>query len=153
LIDHWAQGTVQRLQRRQLSQRAVHPLAFDVLERLHLRTDRLRSKSWNEFARPSAPVMDFVFTVCDQAAGELCPVWPGNPVTAHWGVPDPAAVQVTEAGERCAFRDAYVALENRIKLFVALPIDKLDRMAIQCKVDDIGRRGVIATITTPKLEL
>jgi arsenate reductase len=131
----------------------VHPLAFDVLERLHLRTDRLRSKSWNEFARPSAPVMDFVFTVCDQAAGELCPVWPGNPVTAHWGVPDPAAVQVTEAEQRCAFRDAYVALENRIKLFVALPIDKLDRMAIQCKVDDIGRRGVIATITTPKLEL
>jgi arsenate reductase (thioredoxin) len=149
LIDHWGRGRFKGYSAGSFPKGAVHPLAFDVLERLHLRTDRLRSKSWNEFARPSAPVMDFVFTVCDQAAGELCPVWPGNPVTAHWGVP----VQVTEAEQRCAFRDAYVALENRIKLFVALPIDKLDRMAIQCKVDDIARRGVIATITTPKLEL
>jgi arsenate reductase len=97
--------------------------------------------------------MGFVFTVCDQAAGELCPVWPGNPVTAHWGIPDPAAVQGTEAEQRRAFRDAYVALENRIKLFVELPIDKLDRMAIQRNVDEIGRRGMIATITAQKLEL
>jgi arsenate reductase len=82
--------------------------------------------------------MDFVFTVCDQAAGETCPVWPGHPVTAHWGVPDPAAAQGTEAEQRRAFRDAYVALENRIKLFVALPIDKLDRLAIQRSVDEIG---------------
>ena len=119
----------------------MHPLALEVLDSLHLRTSGLRSKSWNEFARPGAPVMDFVFTVCDQAAGEVCPVWPGNPVTAHWGVPDPAAVGGAEAGRRKAFREAYVALENRIKLFIALPIEKLDRMAIKRNVDDIGRRG------------
>jgi arsenate reductase (thioredoxin) len=113
----------------------------------------LRSKSWDEFARPRAPVMDFVFTVCDQAAGEPSPVWPRNPVTAHWGIPDPAAVQGTEGERRRAFRDAYVTLENRIKLFVALPIDKLDRMAVQRNVDEIGGRGMIATITARKLEL
>jgi arsenate reductase len=106
------------------------------------------SKSWHEFARPGAPVMDFVFTVCDQAAGEVCPVWPGNPVTAHWGVPDPAAAEGTNTELRRVFRDAYVALENRIKLFVALPIEKLGRMAIEHKVDGIGRDGA-----TPRLEL
>ena len=90
--------------------------------------------------------MDFVFTVCDQVAGEVCPVWPGNPVTAHWGVPDPAAVQGTEAEQRRAFRDAYVVLENRIKLFVALSIDKLDHMAITRSVDDIGRRGAASAL-------
>jgi arsenate reductase len=97
--------------------------------------------------------MDFVFTVCDQAAGEVCPVWPGTPVTAHWGISDPAAVQGTEVEQRRAFRDAYLALENRIKLFVTIPIEKLDRMAIQRNVDEIGRRGVIAAITPQKLEL
>jgi arsenate reductase len=127
---------------------AVHPLALDVLERLHLPTRGLRSKSWNEFARPGAPVMDFVSTVCDQAAGEVCPLWPGNPVTAHWGVADPAAVQGKEAEQRRAFREAYVVLENRIKLFVALPIETLDRMAIKRNVDDSGRRGA-----APRLEL
>jgi arsenate reductase len=132
---------------------AVHWLALDMLDRLHLPTAGLRSKSWDEFARGSAPEMDFVFTVCDQAAGELCPVWPGNPVTAHWGVPDPAAVHGSEAEQRRVFREAYVALENRIKLFVALPIDKLDRMAIQRNVDDIGGRDATATITPQKLEL
>ena len=86
----------------------VHPVALDLLEKVHLPTRGLRSKSWNEFARPGAPVMDFVFTVCDQAADEVCPVWPGNPVTAHWGVPDPAAVQDTDAEQRKAFREAYV---------------------------------------------
>ena len=126
----------------------MHPLALDQLEKLHLPTRGLRSKSWNEFARRGAPVMDFVFTVCDQAAGEVCPVWPGNPVNAHWGVPDPAAVAGTEAEQRRAFREAYVVLENRIKLFVALPIEKLDRMAIKRNVDDIGRRGA-----APRLEL
>ena len=90
--------------------------------------------------------MDFVFTVCDQAAGEVCPVWPGNPVTAHWGVPDPAAVEDAEAGRRKAFREAYVTVENRIKLFVALPIEKLDRLAIKLNVDDIGRRGAASRL-------
>jgi arsenate reductase len=153
LIDHWGKGRFKGHSARSFPKSAVHPLAIAALEKLYLRTAGLRSKSWNEFARPGAPVMDFVFTVCDQAAGELCRVWPGNPVTAHWGIPDPAAVQGTEAEQRRAFRDAYVALENRIKLFVALPIDKLDRMAIQRNVDEIGSRGMIATITAQKLEL
>jgi protein-tyrosine-phosphatase len=153
LIDHWGKGRFKGYSAGSFPKGAVHPLALDVLERLHLPTRGLRSKSWNEFARPGAPVMDFVFTVCDQAAGELCPVWPGNPVTAHWGVPDPAALQGRDAEQRRAFREAYVVLENRIKLFVALPIEKLDRLAIQRGVDEIGGRGVVATIATPRLEL
>jgi arsenate reductase len=116
LIDHWGKGRFKGYSAGSFPKGGVHPLALEHLEKLHLPTRGLRSKSWNEFARPGAPVMDFVFTVCDQAAGEACPVWPGNPVTAHWGVPDPAAVQGTEAGQRHAFREAYVVLENRIKL-------------------------------------
>jgi protein-tyrosine-phosphatase len=153
LIDHWGKGRFKGYSAGSFPKGAVHPLALEALEKAHLRTAGLRSKSWNEFARPGAPIMDFVFTVCDQAAGEVCPVWPGNPVTAHWGVPDPAAVQGTQAEQRRAFRDAYVVLENRIKLFVALPVEKLDRMAIQRSVDDIGGRSVVATIATPALEL
>jgi protein-tyrosine-phosphatase len=153
LIDHWGKGRFKGYSAGSFPKGAVHPLALDVLERLHLPTRGLHSKSWDEFARPGAPVMDFVFTVCDQAAGELCPVWPGNPVTGHWGVPDPAALQGRDAGHRRAFREAYVVLENRIKLFVALPIEKLDRLAIQRSVDEIGGRGVVATIATPRLEV
>jgi protein-tyrosine-phosphatase len=148
LIDHWGRGRFTGYSAGSFPRGAVHLLAFEEFERHHLLTSGLRSKSWNEFVRPGAPLMDFVFTVCDQAAGEVCPVWPGNPVTAHWAVPDPAAVQGTEAEQRRAFRDAYLVLENRIKLFVALPIDKLDGMAIKRNVDDIGRRGA-----APKLEL
>ena len=153
LTDHWGKSRFKGYSAGSFSKGAVHPVALEELERHHLRTSRLRSKSWDEFARPDAPVMDFVFTVCDQAAGELCPVWPGNPVTAHWGVPDPAALQGTDAEQRRAFREAYVVVENRIKLFVALPIEKLDRLAIQRGVDEIGGRGVVATIATPRLEL
>jgi protein-tyrosine-phosphatase len=116
LIDHWGKGHFKGFTAGSFPRGAVHPLALDLLESRRLRTDGLRSKSWNEFAGPGAPVMDFVFTVCDQAAGEVCPVWPGNPVTAHWGVPDPAAVQGTEAQQRRAFLDAYLGLENRIKI-------------------------------------
>jgi protein-tyrosine-phosphatase len=141
LIEHWGKGRFTGYSAGSFPKGAVHPLALDLLEARHLRTYGLRSKSWNEFARPGAPAMDFVFTVCDQAAGEVCPVWPGNPVTAHWGVPDPAAVEGSEAEQRKAFRAAYLTLENRIKLFVALPIEKLDRMAIKRNVDDIGRRA------------
>jgi arsenate reductase (thioredoxin) len=148
LIDHWGKGRFKGYSAGSFPKGAVHPLALDVLGRLHLSARGLRSKSWDEFARPGAPVMDFVFTVCDQAAGEVCPIWPGNPVTAHWGVPDPAALQGTEGKQRRAFREAYVVLENRIKLFVALPIDKLDRMAIKRNVDNIGRHGA-----APRLEL
>ena len=148
LIEHWSKGRFKGHSAGSFPKGAVHPTALDLLEKLHLPIRGLRSKSWNEFARPGAPLMDFVFTVCDQATGEVCPVWPGNPVTAHWGVSDPAAVQGTEAEQRRAFREVYVVLENRIKLFVALPIEKLDRMAIKRNVDEIGRRGAV-----PKLEL
>src|SRR5246127_1802523 len=125
---------------------AVNPFAIKALKSLEYPTDDLRSKSWEEFARPDAPVMDFVFTVCDSAAGESCPVWPGNPITAHWGVPDPAAVQGTEAEQRRAFRETYIVLENRIKLIIALPIDKLDRLAIKRNVDEIGRYGAASRL-------
>jgi protein-tyrosine-phosphatase len=104
----------------------------------------LRSKSWDEFAKPGAPVMDFVFTVCDQAAGEVCPVWPGNPVTAHWGVPDPAAVEGTEAEKIRAFRYAYQALETRIKLLTSLRLEALDRLALQRKVEELGRLRIVS---------
>ena len=140
LIEHWGRGQFNGYSAGSHPRGRVHPLALEELERHHLPTSGLRSKSWDEFTRLDAPVMDFVFTVCDQAAGDLCPVWPGNPVTAHWGVPDPAAVTGNETQQRKAFRDAYLALENRIKIFVALPFDKLDRMAIKRNVDEIGRR-------------
>jgi protein-tyrosine-phosphatase len=115
---------------------AVHPLVLDILTRVNLPTAQLRSKSWDEFARPGAPAMDFVFTVCDDAAGEVCPVWPGQPVTAHWGVPDPAAA---EAGQMAAFRETFRTLTNRIRLFASLPFDKLNRMKLQTRLDEIGR--------------
>ena len=146
LIDHWSKGRFKGYSAGSFPRGAVHPLALETLEKLHLRTSGLHSKSWNEFARPGAPVMDFVFTVCDQAADEVCPVWPGNPVTAHWGVPDPAAIEGSEDRRRQAFREALRALESRIKLFVALPIDKLDRMAIKRNVDDIARRGAASEL-------
>jgi protein-tyrosine-phosphatase len=142
LIEHWGKERFTGYSAGSFRRGTVHPLALDVIERLNLRTTGLRSKSWDEFARPGAPVMDFVFTVCDQAAGEVCPIWPGNPITAHWGAPDPAAVEGTDGQRRQAFRDAYRQLETRIKLFVALPIEKLDRMAIKREVDQIGRARV-----------
>jgi protein-tyrosine-phosphatase len=138
LLDHWGYGRFKGYSAGSFPRGQVHPLALELLDRLHLPTGRLRSKSWDEFAAPGAPAMDFVFTVCDQAAGEICPIWPGNPVTAHWGLPDPAAVEGTETEQRDAFRRAHLALENRIKLFVALPLDKLDRMAIKHGADEIG---------------
>ena len=112
LMEHWGKERFKGYSAGSFPKGTVHPVALDLLEKVHLPTRGLRSKSWNEFARPGAPVMDFVFTVCDQAAGEVCPVWPGNPVTAHWGVPDPAAVQDTDAEQRKAFREAYVTLET-----------------------------------------
>ena len=139
LLEHWGKGRFSGYSAGSFPKGTVHPLALEELERHHLPTSGLRSKSWNEFARAGAPVMDFVFTVCDQAAGEECPVWPANPVTAHWGVPDPAAVDGSEVEQRKGFRTAYLALESRIKIFVALPIDSLDRLAVKQKVDEIGR--------------
>jgi arsenate reductase len=118
---------------------AVNPLALATLQQAGLSTAGYRSKSWDEFAGTGAPVMDFVFTVCDDAAGEVCPVWPGHPVTAHWGVPDPAALQGSEAEKLRAFRETLRHLSNRIRLLTALPFDKLDRLALKKHVDDIGR--------------
>lgn len=139
LVEHWGRGRFNGYSAGSFPKGTVHPLALELLERLRLRTEGLRSKSWNEFASRGVPEMDFVFTVCDQAAGEVCPVWPGNPVTAHWGVPDPAAIEGSEIAQRQAFREALRALESRIKLLAALPIDKLDRLAIKRQVDEICR--------------
>ena len=143
LIDHWGKGRFNGHSAGSFPKGAVHPMALDLLEKAHLDTSRLRSKSWEEFAKPSAPVMDFVFTVCDQAAGEVCPVWPGNPVTAHWGVPDPAAVEGPEAEKIRAFRYAYQALETRIKLFTSLRLEALDRLGLERKVDKIGHLRIV----------
>lgn len=118
----------------------VNPGALKMLETAKLPTAGLRSKSWDEFANPGAPKMDFIFTVCDNAAREVCPVWPGHPMTAHWGVPDPAAVTGTSDQVERAFRDAYVALDRRIGLFLSLPIESLDAMAIRAEITDIGKR-------------
>jgi arsenate reductase (thioredoxin) len=139
LLEHWGKGRFKAYSAGSFPKGAVHPTALDLLEKSHLPTGGLRSKSRDEFAKPGAPQMDFVFTVCDQAANEACPVWPGNPVTAHWSVPDPVAAEGAEAEKNRVFRIAFQALETRIKLFTALPLDKLDRMAIKRNVDEIGR--------------
>jgi arsenate reductase (thioredoxin) len=118
----------------------VNPLALELLNKSHIPTAGLRSKSWDEFAAPGAPQMDFVFTVCDQAASEPCPYWPGQPVTAHWGVPDPAAVQGSEEQQRRAFRDALMVLSRRIELFISLPLDKLDRLSLEKHLKNIGKK-------------
>lgn len=118
-----------------------HPMAIDLLRRYHYHTDNLRSKSWDEFAVPGAPGMDFVLTVCDKAAGEVCPVWPGQPISAHWGVDDPVAVTGPEDKRRQAFQDALLVLSRRVALFLALPLDKLDRLALQKELAGIGRTG------------
>jgi arsenate reductase (thioredoxin) len=117
----------------------VNPFAIDLLRQLKLPTDGLRSKSWDEFARAGAPALHFVFTVCDNAAGEACPVWPGQPMTAHWGIPDPAAVEGSDAQKSLAFREAFKSLENRLKAFTSLPLASIDRLSLQQRLDEIGR--------------
>jgi arsenate reductase len=125
----------------------VHPYTVDLLHKLHFDVSGLRSKSWLEFAQADSPKLDFVFTVCDNAAGETCPIWPGQPMTAHWGVPDPAAATGTEAEIRFAFADALRMLTNRINLFVSLPLEKLDRLSLQKKLEDIGETKDAAPAT------
>jgi arsenate reductase len=120
---------------------AVHSFALELLRKNRIDTAELRSKSWDEFARPGAPDLDFVFTVCDNAAGEVCPIWPGQPMTAHWGIADPAAVQGSDEAKRRAFLRAFSELSTRIKLFMSLPLDKLDRLVLKKKLDEIGRIG------------
>src|SRR5215470_16225565 len=117
----------------------VHPYALDLLRKLNYDVSELRSKSWSEFAGPDKPTLDFVFTVCDNAAAETCPVWPGQPMTAHWGVPDPAAATGKEAELRLAFADAFRMLSNRINIFVALPIRSLDQLSLQRQLEAIGK--------------
>ena len=117
----------------------VNPYALDVLRTARIPVEGLRSKSWDEFAAPGAPKMNFVFTVCDNAAGEVCPIWPGQPMTAHWGVPDPSAVEGTESERRFAFADTHRMLYQRIGIFVNLPLDSLDKLSLQRRLDDIGR--------------
>jgi arsenate reductase (thioredoxin) len=119
---------------------AVRPEAIAQLETAHLTTSGLRSKSWEEFGKPDAPKLDFVFTVCDNAAKEVCPLWPGQPMTAHWGIPDPAAVSGTEEEIKRAYRDAFVALERRISLFLALPLTTVEKLAIKKEIDKIGHQ-------------
>lgn len=118
---------------------AVNPHAIALLQRLGHPTDKWRSKSWNDFATNDAPVMDFVFTVCGNAASEVCPIWPGQPMTAHWGVPDPAAVEGSDAEKAAAFADAYRLLANRISVFLNLPMAALDRLALQKRLDEIAQ--------------
>ncbi len=117
----------------------VHPYALDLLKRSVLPTEGLRSKSWDEFAAPDAPQLDFVFTVCDDAAKEECPYWPGQPMTAHWGMPDPAAATGSEAEQRLAFADTFRMLMNRISIFMSLPIRSLDTLSLQKRLDEIGK--------------
>lgn len=119
---------------------AVNPYALDLLQRNRVRTDGLRSKSWDEFAQPDAPVMDFVLTVCDKAAGEVCPVWPGQPISAHWGVEDPAEVDGTEEEKHRAFSSVFMTLRTRVSLFVNLPLEKLDKLSLQEELRSIAKQ-------------
>ncbi len=127
----------------------VHPITLDVLRNLNYDLSKFRSKSWEEFAGPDAPPLDFVFTVCDNAANEVCPVWPGQPMTAHWGIPDPAAVQGSTAEEHAAFFDTYRMLFNRISLFTALPLASLDKLSLQTRLQSIGRDQSRASLEAP----
>jgi arsenate reductase len=149
LIDHHGAGRLRGFSAGSAPKGEVHPLAVQLLAEHGLRTEALGSKPWSDFAAPAAPGMHFVFTVCDQAAGEVCPVWPGQPITAHWGVPDPAAADGSAALRMIAFREAFRALETRIRLFTSLPIAALDRMALTREVERIGRIVPPATEEKP----
>ena len=139
ILNHRGDGRFRAFSAGSFPKGEVNPRALALLERMGLSTEGLRSKSWDEFAKPGAPSLDFVFTVCDNAAGEVCPVWPGQPMTAHWGQPDPAAMKGTELDKTTAFRDAFRMLERRIAVFTSLPFSSLDRMALGEKVREIGR--------------
>jgi arsenate reductase len=148
LVTHWGKGRFHGFSAGSQPKGAVHPLTLEMLNGLKLPTENLRSKSWSEFAQPDAPKMDFVFTVCDQAASEPCPIWPGQPMTAHWGVSDPAAVEGSPAQQLAAFRDTYRRLDARIKLFLSLPFDKLNRFGLQQEANRIGRTNDTAEVKT-----
>jgi arsenate reductase (thioredoxin) len=139
LLNHWGKGRFRAYSAGSFPKGQVHPLALDLLQRMNLPAEGFRSKSWDEFAGPGGPPIDFILTVCDNAAGEVCPVWPGKPMTAHWGIEDPAAAEGTDAEKAFAFRKALKELETRIKLFTSLPIDSLDGMTLQAKLRAIGK--------------
>ena len=139
LVNKWGAGKFRGFSAGSFPKGAVHPIALELLSQMKLSTEGLRSKSWDEFAQPGAPPLDFVFTVCDNAAGEVCPIWPGHPVTAHWGIDDPAAVTGSDAEKRLAFRRAFDLLEKRIKAFTSLPLPSLDPLAIKQRLDEIAR--------------
>jgi arsenate reductase len=140
LIDHWGRGRFKGYSAGSFPKGRPHPLAMKLLSQLGMSNEYLRSKSWDEFAAEGAPRMDFVFTVCDQAAGEICPVWPGHPITAHWGMPDPAAVEGSEAMRMLAFRQCFATLERRIKLFLDVRFE-MSRKNIENRVREIGQAG------------
>ena len=138
LINHWGKDRFVGYSAGSTPTGKVHPIALELLRQMKMPTAGLRSKSWDEFAKPDAPKLDFVFTVCDNAAGESCPFWPGQPMTAHWGIEDPAAVEGSDTDKWLAFRKTFQELENRIKVFTALPIRSLDRAQLQTRLHDIG---------------
>lgn len=139
LMNQWGHGRFRGFSAGSHPKGAVHPIALELLQRMNLSTAGLRSKSWDEFAAPGAPPLDFVFTVCDNAANEVCPYWPGQPMTAHWGVPDPAVVEGSDAQKWVAFRETLRLLDNRIKIFTSLPLASLDRIKLQERLDAIGK--------------
>jgi arsenate reductase len=141
LVNHWGRGKFTGFSAGSSPKGQVHPIALELLKHMKMPTDGMRSKSWDEFAQPGAPRLDFVFTVCDNAAGEMCPVWPGQPMTAHWGVEDPAAAEGSETEKWMAFRKAFHELESRIKVFTSLPIRTLDKVKLQERLRDIGKIG------------
>ncbi|HWZ63922.1 MAG TPA: arsenate reductase ArsC [Steroidobacteraceae bacterium] len=142
LINHWGRGKFQGFSAGSHPKGSVHPIALELLNRMELPTAGLRSKSWDEFAAPEGPALDFIFTVCDNAAGEVCPYWPGQPVTAHWGLPDPAAVEGFESDRWTAFRATFKALDNRIRIFTSLPLASLDGIKLQERLNAIGRSNL-----------
>ncbi|KQX39966.1 ArsR family transcriptional regulator [Devosia sp. Root436] len=138
VLNHVGQGRFRAYSAGSAPKGEVHPMTLEILEKVGIPTKGLRSKAWDEFAVPGAPKMDFIFTVCDNAAGESCPNWPGQPMTAHWGIEDPAAVQGHEFKQRAAFEDALRYLRNRIGAFTNLPLASIDRMALNSKLESIG---------------
>ncbi|HVY80363.1 MAG TPA: arsenate reductase ArsC [Steroidobacteraceae bacterium] len=139
ILNRWGAGRFRGFSAGSHPMGTVHPIALKLLERLKFPIDGLRSKSWDEFTHAGAPPLDFIFTVCDKAASEVCPIWPGQPMSAHWGLPDPAAVCGTDADKWLAFRSTFSALEHRIKAFTSLPIASLDRLKLKQRLDDIGQ--------------
>ncbi len=139
ILNHWGKGDFKGYSAGSFPKGTVHPMALDLLAQMNFPTAGMRSKSWDEFASPGAPVMDYVFTVCDQAKGETCPIWPGHPITAHWGVADPAAATGTAAERMLAFREAFRVLESRIRYFLTFRFKEMRRDELQAKVDEIGK--------------